>query len=47
MDLKGWSRRATLDLAAMRRFGQTVYAATDEHLASTQPAESDRPIDLS
>jgi DinB superfamily len=47
VDLKGWSQRATLDLPAMRRFGQGVYAATDEYLASIQPGELDRPIDLS
>jgi DinB superfamily len=47
VDLKGWSQRAKLDLAAMRRYGEAVHAATDEYLASIQPGELDGPIDLS
>lgn len=46
-DLKGWSRRAKLDLAALRRYGQAVYAATDAHLASLTPDALGRAIDMS
>jgi hypothetical protein len=46
-DLKGWSQRATLDLAGMRRYGQAVYAATDDYLASFAPEQFSRPLDLS
>lgn len=46
-DLKGWSHRATVDLAAMRAYALAVYAATDAHVAS-MPAEGfARPLDLS
>lgn len=47
VDVKGWSQRAKLDLAGMRRYGQAVYAATDEYLGSIRPEELSRPIDLS
>ena len=46
-DLKGWSRRAKLDLAAMRRYGQAVQAASHAHLATMRPEDVERPIDLS
>jgi hypothetical protein len=46
-DLKGWSRRAKVDLAALRRYGEAVYAATDEYLSSVTPDTLGRPIDLS
>lgn len=47
VDVKGWSQRAKLDLAGMRRYGRAVYAATDEYLGSIGPEELSRPIDLS
>ena len=46
-DLKGWSRRANVDLAALRRYGEAVYAATDEYLSSLTPDALGRRIDLS
>lgn len=46
-DLKAWSRRATLDLVALRRYGEAVYAATDEYLGSLAPEALGRPLDLS
>ena len=46
-DLKAWSQRVTLDLAALRRYGQAVYAATDAYLASLTADALDRKIDLS
>jgi hypothetical protein len=46
-DTKEWSRRAKLDLAAMRRYAHAVYAATDEYLARLKPDDLTRPIDLS
>jgi DinB superfamily len=47
VDLKDWSRRATLDLAAMRRYGQAVHAASHECLASMKAEDLERPLDLS
>jgi hypothetical protein len=47
VDVKGWSQRAKLDLAEMRRYGQAVYAATDQYLDSISPEELSRSIDLS
>ena len=46
-DLKTWSRRVTVDLPALRRYGQAVYAATDEYVASLTPEALARPLDLS
>ena len=46
-DLKTWSRRATVDLATLRRYGQAVHAATDHVLASLTSEDLDRPLDLS
>lgn len=46
-DLKAWSHRVKPDLAGMRRYGQAVYAATDEYLSSLRPEDIDRPLDLS
>lgn len=46
-DLKAWSRRAKLDLATLGRYGQAVYAATDDYLASLTPDALTRPVDLS
>jgi hypothetical protein len=46
-DLKAWSHRVKPDLAAMRRYGQAVYAATDEHIGSLRPEDLDGPLDLS
>lgn len=47
VDLKGWSQRTALDLAGMRQYGQAVYAASDDYLASIGPDELARPLDLS
>jgi hypothetical protein len=46
-DLKGWSHRNALDLGALRRYGQAVYAASDEYLASLPPEALNRALDLS
>lgn len=45
-DLKAWSRRVKPDLAAMRSYGQAVYAASDAWLASATPADLARPLDM-
>jgi DinB superfamily len=45
-DLKAWSRRAAVDLPALQRFGQAVYAATDEYLGSLTPEALSRSLDL-
>jgi hypothetical protein len=46
-DLKTWSRKATIDREALKRYGQAVYAATDAYLASLTPDALDRKLDLS
>src|SRR3990167_5407436 len=46
-DLKAGSQRVTLDLVALRRYGQAVYAASDAYLASLTADALDRKIDLS
>jgi hypothetical protein len=46
-DLKTWSRQAKVDLPALQRYGQAVYAATDEYVASLTPEALARPLDLS
>lgn len=46
-DLKAWSRQAKLDLAALRRYGQAIYQTTDEYVASLEPEDLGRPLDLS
>jgi hypothetical protein len=47
VDLKTWSRQSTVDLPALRRYGQAVYAATDEHLGAMAPDALAQPLDLS
>jgi hypothetical protein len=42
-----WTRNVKVDLAAMRRYANAVYARTDEYLASLTPADLDRSLDLS
>jgi hypothetical protein len=46
-DLKTWSRHSEVDLAALQRYGQAVYAATDEYLATLSPDVLAQPLDLS
>ncbi len=46
-DLKAWSHGAKVDLPALQRYAQAVYAATDEHVASLTPDALSRPVDLS
>jgi len=46
-DLKTWSQQAKVDVRAMQAYGQAVYAATDEYLASLTPEGLTRPLDLS
>jgi hypothetical protein len=46
-DLKPWSRQAKIDLPALQRYGQAVYAATDEYVASLPPDALARQLDLS
>jgi hypothetical protein len=45
-DLKSWSRHSTVDLPALQRYGQAVYAMTDEYVASMRPEDFTRPLDL-
>jgi hypothetical protein len=46
-DLKTWSRQAKVDVPALQRYGQAVYAATDAYLASLTPEDLARRLDLS
>jgi hypothetical protein len=45
-DLRAWSRHSKVDLPALQRYGQAVYAATDEYVASMRPENLARPLDL-
>ncbi len=42
-----WARRVRADLPAAREYAQAVYTATDQYLASLQPPDLDRILDLS
>jgi hypothetical protein len=42
-----WARRVRIDLPALRQYGQAVYAASDECLASLTPDALTRTVDLS
>jgi hypothetical protein len=46
-DWAGWARRARIDLPALRKYAQAVYAASDEYLASLSDADLGRPVDVS
>ena len=45
-DWSGWSRKARVDLPAMRKYAKAVYAASDEFLATLSPEDLERPVDL-
>ncbi len=42
-----WGRRVRVDLGPLRQYGQAVFAATDEYLASLSDGDLARTIDLS
>ncbi len=42
----GWTRRVTVDLAALAVFAQAVYAATDAYVSGLTDADLARPFDL-
>lgn len=46
-DLKDWSRRAEIDLPALRAYGRAVSAATDDYLAGLTPEALGKTVDLS
>lgn len=46
-DWSEWSRTVTVDLPALRKYAQAVYASTDEYLASLRGKDLDRTVDLS
>ncbi len=46
-DWSGWSHRVRVDLSAMRKYAEAVYAASDEYLASLTDDDLDRSVDLS
>ena len=41
-----WSRTVTIDLPALRAYGQAVFANTEAYIASLTPDDLDREIDL-
>ena len=45
-DLKGWSHRATVDLATMRAYALAVYAETDAYVDAMTAEDFARPLDL-
>lgn len=45
-DWSKWARRVKIDLPAMRKYAQAVYAATDEYLASLSDEDLARSLDL-
>ena len=45
-DWNAWSRKVKVDLPALRKYAQAVYAASDEYLATLRGKDLDRPIDL-
>jgi hypothetical protein len=42
-----WTRRVQVDLEALRQYSQGVYASTGQYLASLQPEDLDRVVDMS
>ncbi len=42
-----WAREGQIDLTALRRYAQAVYAATDEYLSSLADEDVNRSVDLS
>ena len=46
-DWSKWARRVKVDLDAMRKYAQAVYAASDEYLASLSDEDLTRSVDLS
>jgi hypothetical protein len=41
-----WTRSVQVDLPALKKYAQAVYAATDQYLASLTPADLDRMVDF-
>jgi hypothetical protein len=46
-EIHAWSKRAKIDLAALRAYAQAVYAETDAGLAALTDADLNRPMDFS
>ena len=42
-----WARQVKVDLPALKQYAQSVYAASDEYIASLTPDDLSRPLDLS
>jgi len=42
-----WAREVKVDLKAAREYAKAVYISTDRYLASLEPADLDRTLDLS
>ncbi|NIS60786.1 MAG: hypothetical protein GTO13_08835 [Proteobacteria bacterium] len=46
-DWSEWGRRVKVDLPALRKYAQAVYAASDDYLASLTDSDLNRPVNLS
>lgn len=42
-----WGRKVQIDWPALQQYGQTVFANTDEYLATLNDSDLNRPLDLS
>lgn len=47
VDWNAWGRQEEIDVDALRRYAQAVYAATDAYLASIHDDELHKPVDMS
>ncbi len=45
-DWTGWARTVKVDLAALRRYAEAVYASSDEFMAGLAAEDLSRPLDL-
>ena len=46
-DWNEWARKVKIDLAALKQYGQAVFAASDEYIASLGDADLEQKADLS
>jgi hypothetical protein len=46
-DWNEWARSVKIDLAALKKYGQAVFAASDEYLASLSDSDLEQQVDLS
>ncbi len=46
-DWHGWAKKVRMDLDVFRRYARSVYDAWGDYLDALQPADLERPVDLS